>query len=238
MRRIAICDDEPAQAELLRGFVQDWSRDRREPAEIRLFPSGDAFWFNWEGDKAWDALLLDIQMQGTDGLELARMLRDSGSRLPVVFVTGLMSHMAEGYELDAVHYLVKPVSRDKIFLCLDKAIRREARQPSLLLEGADGQTARVLQADIALVESSGHRTLVTLAGGEQLEVKSSFNELCKRMPGGDFIQCHRCCLVGLRHIYRLRRDSLVLDGGKTVPVSRRHFAEVNSAFVSFYRQEE
>ncbi len=89
MRRIAICDDEPAQAELLRGFVNDWARDRREPSEIRLFPSGDAFWFCWEQDKAWDALLLDIQMSGTDGLDLCRQLRAAGSRLPVVFVTGL-----------------------------------------------------------------------------------------------------------------------------------------------------
>ena len=114
MRRIAICDDEPAQAELLRGFVNDWARDRREPSEIRLFPSGDAFWFCWEQDKAWDALLLDIQMSGTDGLDLCRQLRAAGSRLPVVFVTGLAGHMAEGFELDAVHYLVKPASRDKI----------------------------------------------------------------------------------------------------------------------------
>ena len=184
MRRIAICDDEPAQAELLRGFVQDWARDRREPSEVRLFPSGDAFWFVWENEKDWDVLLLDIQMSGTDGLKLCRMLRDSGSRLPVVFVTGLAGHMGEGFELDAVHYLIKPVSRDKIFLCLDKAIQR---------------------------------------GG---------------LPEGDFIQCHRCCLVGLRHVYRVQRDSLILDGGRQVPVSRGRFQQVNSAFVSFYRQEE
>lgn len=237
MRRIAICDDEPAQARLLSGFVQDWSRDRREPVEINLFPSGDAFWFGWEGDKAWDILLLDIQMQGTDGLELARRLRDSGSRLPLAFVTGLAGHMAEGFELDAVHYLVKPVSRDKIYLCLDKALQREALQPSLLLEGTEGGMFRVLESDVALVEASGHRSLVTLAGGEQLEVRSGFRELCARLPEGDFIRCHRCCLVGLRHIYRLQRDCLILDGGRSVPVSRSRFQDVNSAFVSFYRQE-
>lgn len=237
MRRIAICDDESAQAELLRGFVFDWSRDRREPSEVQVFPCGDAFWFCWDGDKAWDALLLDIQMSGIDGLELARRLRNSGAGLPVIFVTGLAKHMSEGFELDAVHYLVKPVNRDKIYLCLDKALQRGTRQPSLLLEGTDGQTTRVLQSDIALIESSGHRTIVTLSGGEELETRSCFRELCGQLQEGDFIQCHRCCLVGLRHIYRLQRDRLVLDGGKTAPVSRGRFAQVNSAFVSFYRQE-
>lgn len=237
MRRIAICDDEPAQAELLRGFVTDWARDRREPSEIRLFPSGDAFWFCWEQDKAWDALLLDIQMSGTDGLDLCRQLRAAGSRLPVVFVTGLAGHMAEGFELDAVHYLVKPASRDKIYLCLDKAIQREGREPFILLECADGQAARVLLSEIALIESSGHRTLVTLAGGDTLEARAGFKELCGKLPQGDFVQCHRCYLAGLRHIYRLGRDSLILDGGKAVPVSRNRFLEVNAAFVNFYRQE-
>ena len=236
MLHVAVCDDERTALQELAEEVRRWAEAEGEACSVETFASADAFWFVWENEKDWDVLLLDIQMSGTDGLKLCRMLRDSGSRLPVVFVTGLAGHMGEGFELDAVHYLIKPVSRDKIFLCLDKAIQRGGREPFILLECADGQTARILLSNIALLESSGHRTVVTLSGGDTLESRAGFRELCGRLPEGDFIQCHRCCLVGLRHVYRVQRDSLILDGGRQGPGSR--FQQVNSAFVSFYRQEE
>lgn len=69
--RIAVCDDEHLQSDLLCGYVSDWGRARHEPVEISVFRSGEAFLFAWDEDKAWDALLLDIQMDGIDGMALA-----------------------------------------------------------------------------------------------------------------------------------------------------------------------
>ncbi len=85
--RIAVCDDEHLQSDLLCGYVSDWGRARHEPVEISVFRSGEAFLFAWDEDKAWDALLLDIQMDGIDGMALARQLRGEGSALPIVFIT-------------------------------------------------------------------------------------------------------------------------------------------------------
>lgn len=237
MRRIAICDDEQEQSELLRGYVKEWSALRGEPVEIHLFPSGEAFLFRWEEEKRWDALLLDIQMTGISGMELARQLRAAGDRLPILFITGVPDYVEEGYEVEALHYLRKPVAREKLFSCLDRAMERSARESALLLTTVDGEEARFNQKEIAVLEAAGHRVLLTTADGTTTEVKSGFRELLAALATGEFVQCHRSYVVGLRHVQRLQKEQLILDSGAAVPISRRLFAEVNAAFVRFYKND-
>lgn len=237
MRRIAICDDEREQSELLRGYVKEWSALRGEPVEIHLFPSGEAFLFGWEEEKRWDALLLDIQMTGINGMELARQLRAAGDRLPILFITGVPDYVEEGYEVEALHYLRKPVAREKLFSCLDRAMERSAQESVLLLTTIDGEEARFNQKEIAVLEAAGHRVLLTTADGTTTEVKSGFRELLGALATGEFVQCHRSYVVGLRHVQRLQKEQLILDSGAAVPISRRLFAEVNAAFVRFYKND-
>lgn len=236
--RIAICDDEQSQAELLRGYAEEWSRARHEPVEISAFPSGEAFLFAWEEDKNWDALLLDIQMAGMDGMALARRLRGEGSALPIVFITGFGDYMGEGFEVEALHYLLKPVDREKLFACLGRALARSSSGQELIVETLDGEALRLPQRSLAVVEAVGHHTRLSLSHGGCVEVRPSFRALSDRLAPGEFVQCHRSYLVGLRHIRRLGRGQLVLDSGETVPVSRRLFGQTNAAFVAFYRQGE
>lgn len=235
MIKIAVCDDEAGQARLLEGHVQAWGRERREPCSVRLFPSGDAFLFQWEEEKDWNALLLDIQMPGLNGLDLARQLRKSGSTLPIVFITGLPDYMDQGFELEALHYLIKPISREKLFACLDRAMKRDRQEPALLLSTLDSQELRVPQKDITVVEASGRRALVTAAGSQTIEVKASFQSILSQLVPDDFVQCHRSYVVGLRHIRLLGKEQLTLDSGQAVPVSRRLFPQVNAAFINFYK---
>lgn len=237
MRKIAICDDEREQLALLQGYVEEWSRLRCEPVEIRLFPSGEAFLFQWEAEKGWDALLLDIQMPGIGGMELARRLRASGDTLPILFITGVPDYMEEGFDVEAIHYLLKPVSREKLLSCLDRAIEHSARESALLLTTGNGEEARFLQREIALLEAAGHRVLLTTADGAVTEVKTGFRELQSSLAPGEFVQCHRSYVVGLRHVQRLQREQLILDSGAVVPISRRLFSQVNAAFVRFYKND-
>lgn len=236
--RIAICDDEYTQADLLRSYVESWSRSQREPSEISVFPSSEAFLFAWGEDKAWNALLLDIQMAGMDGMALARRLRSEGSALPIVFITGFADYMSEGFEVDALHYLLKPVDREKLSACLDKALERAGQAPELILDMVDGETLRLPQRDLAAVEAVGRHTRLTLADGSAVETKISFRELIEQLESGDFIQCHRSYMAGLRHIRRLGKEQLVLDSGTIIPVSRRLFGQTNAAFVTFYRVKQ
>lgn len=125
--RIAICDDEPEQSSALREIVDGWGRMTGAECRVSVFPSAEAFRFAYEDDSAYDILLLDVEMKGMTGIELARRLRAEGCRAEIVFITSHFEFVGEGYEVDALHYLQKPVSTgaeydsDRVRDCLAKA---------------------------------------------------------------------------------------------------------------------
>ncbi len=235
--RLAICDDEQSQADLLYSYVSDWSSARYEPVEISVFQSSEAFLFAWDEDKSWNVLLLDIQMKGINGMALARKLRSEGSALPIVFITGFENYMSEGFEVEALHYLLKPVDSEKLYGCLDRVLRRAGQSAELLVDTVAGEALRLPQRELAALEALGHHTRLTLADGNSVDVKASFRELARQLPTKDFVQCHRSYMVGLRHIRQLGKEQLTLDSGVLIPTSRRLFRQTYAAFVTFYRRD-
>lgn len=157
--QIAVCDDERAAADLIAGLARDWARGRGVEARVDTFASADALFFSLD-DGAPDVALLDIEMPGASGMELARLLRERGERTQVVFVTGIIDHVFDGYDVDAVSYLLKPVRADGLFSALDRARERLGRaEPVLVVESA-GETSRVAVSRVCYAEGSGHDALV------------------------------------------------------------------------------
>lgn len=159
MLQIAVCDDERAAADLIAGLARDWARGRGVEARVDTFASADALLFSLD-DGVPDVALLDIEMPGASGMELARLLRERGERTQVVFVTGIIDHVFDGYDVDAVSYLLKPARADRLFLALDRARERLGRaEPVLVVESA-GETSRVAVSRVCCAEGSGHDALV------------------------------------------------------------------------------
>ena len=108
--RIAICDDEILQLELLKYYVEKWAKDRGINPSIELFQSAEAFHFEWLEDSSYDIILLDIQMAELSGIELAKLIREKDKHIQIIFVTAISDYIGEGYNVDAINYLIKPLS--------------------------------------------------------------------------------------------------------------------------------
>lgn len=91
---IAVCDDEEAQRKLIIKYLQEWSLERKKPVEIMEFSGGESFLFQWEDDKAFDLLILDIEMGTINGVDLAVKVRGENEDIPILFITGYDSYMA------------------------------------------------------------------------------------------------------------------------------------------------
>ena len=110
--RIAVCDDEPKHAKHKLRCVR-MGKSHNFVCKTSVFPSAEAFLFAFDEENAFDILFLDVEMKGISGIELAKLLHSKGSCAEIIFVTSHFEFVGEGYEVDALHYLIKPVAKRK-----------------------------------------------------------------------------------------------------------------------------
>lgn len=230
---IAICDDERTEIEYLKKLLYKWSEERSLALRISTFESAESFLFGYEKDKSFDILLLDIQMKAMDGLELAKQVRKDNESVQIVFITGFPDFIAEGYEVSALHYLMKPVNGQKLFEVLDKAYKNLNRTGQPVLINLNGENIRIPTDEIMVCESFAH-TIVITTKTKTYEARLSITEI-EKMLDDSFIRCHRSYIVGIRHISRITKTDVILDSGKAVPLSRRSYDKVNKAFIKFFK---
>ena len=225
---IAVCDDETGEAEALRDHAAAWGQESGRTCKIDTFPSAEALWFAYEGGR-YDILLLDVEMGGISGLELARRLRASGSRAEIGFITSHFEFFGEGYEVDALHYMVKPVTREKLFQVLEKAAGRLAAEPPSVIISCAGETVKLYERDILYVESFRH-DIVIHTRGEEYRLKENISSFEERLSAA-FYRVHRSYLVSLRAVVRINRSGVTLEDGTEIPLARGKYDDVNRAFI-------
>ena len=120
--KIAVCDDSAADSEYISMLILSWASERNVTPKVDTFPSAEAFLFHYADEKDYNIFLLDIEMQAINGVELAKRIRTENGTAQIVFITGFPDFIAEGYEVSAMHYLMKPVSAYKLFEVLDRAV--------------------------------------------------------------------------------------------------------------------
>ena len=234
--RIALCDDAPQDRAYIRSILASWSENSRQLVRIEEFPSAESFLFRYAEDKAWDILLLDIEMGAIDGVSLAKKIRQYNESVQIVFITGFADYVSEGYEVSALHYLIKPVKKEKLFAVMDRAIAATQKTERVILLPVGGEMLRLPVGQVEYVEAFSHMVAI-VTGTDTTQVKVPISEI-EKMLGDGFARCHRSYLVGLKHIARLSRTEVILDSGKILPLSRSAAASVHKAFISYYTGEK
>jgi len=235
--KIVICDDEEQDIRYISSIVGRWSREKRVTVDMEAFPSAESFLFYYAGHKDIDILLLDIEMKAMNGVELARRIRQENDAVQIIFITGFPDFMPEGYEVSALHYLLKPVSADRLLTILSRAADRLNKAERSVLFAVGDETVRAAVSDIVSAEASAHSCMVTTVRAK-LEVKSSISVIEKMLSeaaGGEFIRCHRSYIVSVRYIKSISKTEITLDSGAKIPLSRNNYQAVNQAFIRYFK---
>lgn len=231
MLYIAVCDDNEADVAFVVSLIEKWKKEMMLPLQIESFLSAEAFLFAYETDRKYDLLFLDIEMEGMSGVELAKKLRGMGARLQLVFITGYMEYISEGYDVEALHYLMKPVTEIKLTEVLNRALERiKTRERELMLSLPDGIIKLPLY-DIRYIEVS--KNYVSVHTGETFRVKKTLNELETELDDG-FFRVHRSYIVGLRFIKKITKTEVILKDGTVVPLSRKIYNDLNQAMIRYF----
>ena len=231
MYRFAVCDDSSADRAYVTALIEAWGCSRDILLQIEDYPSAEAFLFAYEGNETVDVLFLDIEMGDMSGVELAKRLRQMGAGLQIVFLTGYMEYIAEGYDVEALHYLSKPVAQEKLGAVLDRAVERlKTRENVLLLSLPDG-VVRLPLYEIRYLEVM--KNYVTLHAVEEYSVKRSLSELTKELDES-FYRIHRSYIVNLRFVKRITRTEVTLKDGAALPLSRKLYDGLNQALIKYF----
>ena len=226
--KIALCDDEEALLRLVSGLVGEWAAARQTVCGIETFPSAEAFLFQYQEDKSYDILLLDIEMTGMDGVELARTVRRDNEAVQIVFITGYSDYIAEGYEVSALHYLMKPVNEEKFHQVLTRAVGRLARNEPFLTLELPGETVRVPLPEIRYLDVQ--QNYVTVHAGRDYTLKRPLAEFEAALDRR-FFRAGRSCIVNLTCIRRVTRTEAELTTGERIPLPRGQYEKLNQAII-------
>ncbi len=215
--RVAIVDDVRSDAQVLQDHLRRYQEEGGGMWETVLYPSGTDFLARYQPD--FDLVILDIDMPGLNGVDAARRIRELGDNVVLMFVTNMPQYALQGYAVDAVDYLIKPVSYEEFALKLKKAQRyaRLNQSAQLTLHTADGMVL-VPSDRLLYVESSLHYlTYHTLDG--DYRVRGSLSQAEAELPTSLFARCGGSFLVNLRHVKGIEKQD-VLVGGERVKLSR------------------
>lgn len=138
--KISVVDDNSADTEYIAALVSRWAESAGHAVHISHFPSAEAFLFQYEEEHDFDILLLDIEMGEMNGIELAKKVRRENDEVQIIFITGYPDFIAEGYDVSALHYLMKPVSCEKLHAVLDRAAVNLGRAEKRLCVTYDRRT--------------------------------------------------------------------------------------------------
>lgn len=228
--QISICDDEQIWCELLTKLVCRWAEQRKYPIQITCFQTAEEFLFQ-ESDKTTNIVLLDIEMKKMNGIDLAKKIRQENKEIQIIFVTGYLDYIQDGYEVEALHYLLKPITEEKLYTVLDRAAERLLFLDKSLILIIKGETIRIPFCQIRYIEVQ--KNYLTIHAQEDYELKQPLYELEKNLDDG-FCRTGRSFLVNLHYIKKITKKEVILENGTKVPLSRGMYDSINQAMIHYF----
>jgi len=209
MIQIAIVEDQAQERARLKSFLREMETQEKLQFVITEFATGEAFLLHQE--TAFDIVLMDIEMPGMDGLETARAMREMDPAVILIFITNLAQYAVNGYEVDALDFIIKPVNQHSFAMKLQRAISRtEKRSDDLIAVRKDRETSYVRVSAIRYLEVSGHYVIYHTTVGDVMEY-TTLKEVERRLNRPFFVRCNQCYLVNLRYVTAVRKNSVLLD---------------------------
>ena len=225
----AICDDSVVDSNYVKELVTQWANDKKYQVNIDIFSSAEAFIFHYVENKEYDVLLLDIEMGNMDGVTLARQIRKSNKSVQIVFITGYSDYIAEGYDVEALHYLMKPLKKEKLYDVLERAVNKIMQNEKQLVLNTFDEMIRIPLHEIIYIDVD--RNYVTVHSNKDYTVKKTLAEIAKELDER-FFKIGRSVIVNLKYISRVTKTDVYLNNGIILQLPRGIYEALNRAIIN------
>ena len=226
--RIAICDDEERYRIELKTILNKLLIN--SDLNIDTFDDGnilaDAF-----AASPYDLVFLDIEMPAVDGITLAKKIRARSENVFIVFLTSHIEYALEGYEVNALRYLTKPVDIEKLKEVIRYVQEKQGSSRQIIIK-EDGEEILIDINDVIYMESMNQNVRIVTAKGEHV-IRYNIGDFEEQLKNDGFFRIHRGYLISLSKVKKLSGNDVILDGGETLPVSRSNVKPLKEALYTY-----
>ena len=226
--RIAICDDEERYRIELKTVLEKLLID--VDYNIDTFDDGnrltDAF-----AKAPYDLVFLDIEMPAIDGITLAKKIRSVSENVFIVFLTGHIEYALEGYEVNALRYLTKPVDINKLKDVLSYVREKQGSEKQIIIK-EDGEEIIIDINDVIYMESMNQNVRIVTCRGEHT-IRYNISDFENSLKNEGFFRIHRGYLISLSKVKKLVKNDVIMDGDITLPVSRSNTKALKEALYAY-----
>lgn len=227
---IVICDDEKIVRLQIKGLIEKQKAD----GNLELYETGEEL---LAVGKHFDVVFLDIQMEGMNGIDTARALREQNEETVLIFITGIKEYVFDAFDVAAFHYLLKPIEENKFMEVFDRAVkeaekRKEKGQKQLFIKTRQ-RNITLEQKNILYIENRGRKAEIHTVD-ETIEIYAAMIELEKQL-GGEFYRCHRGYLVNMAYITEYSNDSIRLSDGESIYLAKEKYNEFVKEYMRYLR---
>ncbi|MBR4444808.1 MAG: response regulator transcription factor [Solobacterium sp.] len=237
MLTIVLCDDIELHLKKAEQLVSEIMEKQDIPYEIRLFHDAETMLSHVEfNEVSPDIAILDIEMDGENGISLAKKLNQAVPKCPVIFLTSYVDYASTAYEAEHIWFVVKNRTEEYLEPALKKALAvyRNSQNRTIGILVRDNRKATVIPLEkILYISKVGRKAQIRCTDGEYFDTRSPSAMIPEELSAY-FMRCHQGYWVNFKMIRELDKDELVFPGDIRVPISRRYREEVRRKFFDSY----
>lgn len=241
MLQIAICDDNIDELSYMVQLLNLYRTSKNLNYEYAVFSNGFELVSALEKGKQFDIYYLDIIMPGFTGIDVAKEIRRFDKTAPILFLTSSPEFALESYSVKAINYVLKPITKEKLFLTLEDVLERikvEINEDAIIIKSKEG-IQKILISNLIFAEVIGRNVLYHLRSGKIIECTERFSSVCNTLLRYKcFIKPHRSYLVNMQYVDIIENQQIILQNLSAVPIAQGKAKEMKQQYLDYQMEEE
>lgn len=233
---IAVVEDSAEDLNNCLSLLDQYSKEKNVVFDIQTFESGGAFLLRYKNQ--FDFIILDINLASMNGIDLARTIRTKDEEVAIMFATNLAKYATKGYEVDAIDFVLKPLSYASFYLRLERVMRKISKKPAFFITTNDGGVYRKINInEIMYIEVKSHEIDIHLNNEENVVTYGTLKKYEEQLRDKWFLRCNSCYLVNARYIKKVEKMDILLFNNETITISHPKKKSFMDAFKKYILME-
>lgn len=231
--KIAVCDDEKVYRDEIIELLNIYSAENNIILDITEFEDGVKL---VPSKTVFDMIFLDHQMNDLNGLDTIKSIRQKNIETKVVFVSSYSEIVFDSMKYNAFRFIVKPVSRDKLFEAMDSALEMLNNERRLIVKDEEyNESIVVYEKEVIYAQADNVYTYIITDKGSY-RYPYNLSALEEELDSGGFFRTNRSYIVNLEHINSYDKTGIILSNGHKAVISRGKYKEFNNCYLNYIKK--